>query len=79
MAVPTPQPPPTPRSQEPRPTPLPLAKARGVIQPSTVAGDYTAITVSYRRLYTSVLPAHLHPPSSSTPASALTCSARPTA
>ena len=43
-------------------TPLPLTKARGVIQPSTVAGDYAAITVSYRRLYTSVLPTHLHPP-----------------
>ena len=42
--------------------PFPLAKARGVIQPSTVAGDYAAITVSYRRLYTSVLPTHLHPP-----------------
>ncbi len=41
-------------------TPLPLAKNRGVIQPSTVAGDYAAITVSYRRLYTSVLPTHLH-------------------
>jgi hypothetical protein len=41
-------------------TPLPLAKSRGVIQPSTVAGDYAAITVSYRRLYTSVLPTHLH-------------------
>jgi hypothetical protein len=43
-------------------TPLPLAKARGVIQPSTVAGDYAAITVSYRRMYASVLPTHLHPP-----------------
>jgi hypothetical protein len=42
--------------------PFPMAKARGVIQPSTVAGDYAAITVSYRRLYTSVLPTHLHPP-----------------
>ncbi len=41
-------------------TPLPLAKSRGVIQPSTVTGDYAAITVSYRRLYTSVLPTHLH-------------------
>ena len=41
-------------------TSLPLAKSRGVIQPSTVAGDYAAITVSYRRLYTSVLPTHLH-------------------
>jgi hypothetical protein len=41
-------------------TPLPLAKSRGVIQPSTVAGDYAAITVSYRRLYTSVLPTYLH-------------------
>jgi hypothetical protein len=40
--------------------PLPLANSRGVIQPSTVAGDYAAITVSYRRLYTSVLPTHLH-------------------
>lgn len=43
-------------------TPLPLAKARGVIQPSTVAGDYAAITAAYRRLYASVLPTHLHPP-----------------
>ena len=51
---------PTPRN--PSRTPLPLAKSRGVIQPSTVAGDYAAITVSYRRLYTSVLPTHLHPP-----------------
>ena len=33
-----------------------------LIQPSTVAGDYAAISVSYRRLYTSVLPTHLHPP-----------------
>ena len=31
-----------------------------VVQPSTVAGDYAAITVSYRRLYTSVLPTYLH-------------------
>ncbi len=41
-------------------TPLPLTKSRGVIQPSTVAGDYAAITVSYRRLYASVLPTQLH-------------------
>ncbi len=46
--------------RNPSRTPLPLAKSRGVIQPSTVAGDYAAITISYRRLYTSVLPAHLH-------------------
>ncbi|MGO9781409.1 MAG: transcriptional regulator [Streptosporangiaceae bacterium] len=31
-----------------------------MIQPSTVAGDYAAITVSYRRLYASVLPTQLH-------------------
>ena len=49
-----------PMSRNPSRTPLPLAKSRGVIQPSTVAGDYAAITVSYRRLYTSVLPTHLH-------------------
>jgi hypothetical protein len=49
-----------PMPRNPGRTPLPLAKSRGVIQPSTVAGDYAAITVSYRRLYTSVLPAHLH-------------------
>ena len=46
--------------RNPSRTPLPLARSRGVIQPSTVAGDYAAITVSYRRLYTSVLPTHLH-------------------
>ena len=49
-----------PMFRNPSRTPLPLAKSRGVIQPSTVAGDYAAITGSYRRLYTSVLPAHLH-------------------
>ena len=49
-----------PMPRNPSRTPLPLAKSRGVIQPSTVAGDYAAITVSYRRLYTSVLPTHLH-------------------
>ena len=38
------------------------SKARGVIQPSTVASDYAAITAAYRRLYTNVLPTHLHPP-----------------
>ena len=41
---------------------LPVSKARGVIQPSTVASDYAAITAAYRRLYASVLPTHLHPP-----------------
>ena len=54
-------------AQAPMPTntshaPFALAKVRGVIQPSTVAGDYAAITVSYRRLYPSVLPTHLHTP-----------------
>jgi len=39
-----------------------LSKARGVIQPSTVASDYAAITAAYRRLYANVLPTHLHPP-----------------
>jgi tetratricopeptide (TPR) repeat protein len=43
-------------------TPLPLSKARGVIQPSTVGSDYAAITAAYRRLYTNILPTHLHPP-----------------
>ena len=43
-------------------TALPLARSRGIIQPSTVAGDYAAVTVSYRRMYASVLPTHLHPP-----------------
>jgi len=41
---------------------LPVSKARGVIQPSTVASDYAAITAAYRHLYASVLPTHLHPP-----------------
>jgi hypothetical protein len=41
---------------------LPLSKSRGVIQPSTVASDYAAITAAYRRLYTHVEPTHLHPP-----------------
>jgi hypothetical protein len=41
--------------------PLPLSKSRGVIQPSTVGIDYAAITAAYRRLYTNVLPTHLHP------------------
>jgi hypothetical protein len=49
-----------PMPRNPSRAPLPLAKSRGVIQPSSVAGDYAAITVSYRRLYTSVLPNHLH-------------------
>jgi hypothetical protein len=49
-------------------TPLPLAKARGLIQPATVAGDYAAITVSYRRLYATVLPTTCTRRSSSTPA-----------
>jgi len=43
-------------------TALPLSRSRGVIQPSTVAGDYAAITAAYRRLYTSVLPTHLREP-----------------
>jgi hypothetical protein len=42
-------------------TALPLSKARGVIQPATVGGDYATITAAYRRLYTDVLPTHLHP------------------
>jgi hypothetical protein len=41
---------------------LPLFKARGVIQPSTVASDYAAITAAYRRMYTDVEPTHLHQP-----------------
>ena len=41
---------------------LPLSRDRGVIQPSTVAGDYAGITAAYRRLYTHVEPTHLHPP-----------------
>ena len=43
-------------------TALPLAKARGVIQPSSVASDYAAITAAYRRLYANVEPTQLHPP-----------------
>jgi hypothetical protein len=43
-------------------TALPLSRDRGVIQPSTVAGDYAAITAAYRRLYTDVEPTHLHLP-----------------
>ena len=38
-----------------------LSKTRGVIQPSTVASDYAAITTAYRRMYANVLPTHLHP------------------
>ena len=41
---------------------LPLSKARGVIQPSSVASDYAAITAAYRRLYSHVEPTQLHPP-----------------
>jgi hypothetical protein len=40
---------------------LPLSRARGVIQPSTVAGDYAAITAAYRRMYSHVEPTQLHP------------------
>jgi hypothetical protein len=43
-------------------TALPLSRDRGVIQPSTVASDYAAITAAHRRLYTDVEPTHLHPP-----------------
>jgi hypothetical protein len=43
-------------------TALPLPRDRGVIQPSTVAGDYAAITTAYRRLYIDVEPTQLHPP-----------------
>ena len=41
---------------------LALSKARGVIQPSTVASDYATITAAYRRLYSHVKPTQLHPP-----------------
>lgn len=41
---------------------LPLPRTGGMIQPSTVAGDYVAITTAYRRLYDSVQPTHLHTP-----------------
>jgi len=41
---------------------LALSRARGVVQPSTVASDYAAITAAYRRLYANVLPTQLHPP-----------------
>lgn len=40
---------------------LPVPTASGMIQPPTVASDYILITGSYRRLYASVQPAHLHP------------------
>jgi tetratricopeptide (TPR) repeat protein len=39
---------------------LPVPTSGGMIQPATVASDYVAITASYRRLYASVQPAHLH-------------------
>ncbi len=41
-------------------TALPMPTASGMIQPSTVASDYAAITAAYRRLYASVQPTHLH-------------------
>jgi hypothetical protein len=39
---------------------LPMPTLGGMIQPPTVAGDYAAIMVAYRRLYASVRPTHLH-------------------
>ena len=54
VSVAGPDAPPAAQAPMPRSTsraPFALAKVRGVIQPSTVAGDYAAITVSYRRLY----------------------------
>jgi hypothetical protein len=59
-------------------TAFPLARDRGVIQPSTVAGDYAAITAAYRRLYTDVEPTHLHPPVIERTAPSRTKQRRPT-
>jgi tetratricopeptide (TPR) repeat protein len=50
--------------QPPRPAraaaALPVSTTSGMIQPSTTASDYAAITAAYRRLYASVQPTHLH-------------------
>ena len=40
--------------------PLPVPTSDGIIQPPTVASDYAVITATYRRLYSSVQPVHLH-------------------
>ena len=39
---------------------LPMPTSDGMVQPPTVASDYTTITAAYRRLYASVQPSHLH-------------------
>jgi hypothetical protein len=39
----------------------PLPQAITAPQPSTVGGDYAAVTVAYRRLYWSVQPSQMHP------------------
>jgi hypothetical protein len=39
----------------------PLPQASTALQPSTVGGDYAAVTVAYRRLYWSVQPSQMHP------------------
>jgi hypothetical protein len=45
----------------PVPAGLPLPQPTSAVQPPTIGADYAAITVSHRRLYWSVQPAHLHP------------------
>lgn len=39
---------------------LPIGRTSEMVQPSTAATDYAMITASYRRLYASVAPAHMH-------------------
>jgi tetratricopeptide (TPR) repeat protein len=41
-------------------TTVAMPSSGGMVQPSTAASDYAAITAAYRRLYASVQPAHLH-------------------
>jgi tetratricopeptide (TPR) repeat protein len=41
-------------------TTVPMPPSGGMVQPSTAASDYAAITAAYRRLYASVAPSHLH-------------------
>ncbi|MGL5826810.1 MAG: hypothetical protein ACRCYU_18665 [Nocardioides sp.] len=40
--------------------PLPVVTSGDMVQPPTVSSDYATITSSYRRLYATVTPAHLH-------------------
>jgi hypothetical protein len=55
---------PTPRSSPGRlgyGAAVPLPRAISAQQPSTIGGDYTTVTVAYRRLYWSVQPSQMHP------------------